>query len=102
MRSELTWSIDGGLALEAKVNGKEVCSSKAVYGGPGHERVGEDGKKWATIAETTPCPNVIPLKKGDKLNLEARYDLDAHPLRHSARGEMSEVMALLVVSFAED
>lgn len=65
--------------MEISINGKQVCVSKAVYGGPGHEGVGADGKPWATVAETTECPNEIKVSKGDKLLIQARYDTEAHP-----------------------
>jgi hypothetical protein len=46
---------DGGEKIVMKVNGKEVCNSKVLYGGPEHTTIGPDGKKWETIREMTNC-----------------------------------------------
>jgi hypothetical protein len=70
---------DGGEDLYMKVNGKEVCHSKALYGGPAHTTVGPDGKIWETIREMTNCHYVTKVKKGDKVMVEATYDLEKHP-----------------------
>jgi hypothetical protein len=60
------------------VNSKEVCNSQAVYGGPGLEGKSPDGKPWSTIAHMTKCPD-IEIKQGDKIVMQANYDLDKHP-----------------------
>jgi hypothetical protein len=65
--------------MDIKINDKLICVSKAMYGGPGHITTGPDGKDWATIAETTRCPEAIKVAKGDRVMLEARFDFDAHP-----------------------
>ena len=70
---------DGGVNIQFKVNGKEACDSRAVYGGQGHESVGADGKVWKTIRESTYCPTPFKIKKGDKIEMQANYDLDLHP-----------------------
>jgi hypothetical protein len=62
-----------------KINGKEICTSTAEYGGPGASRKSSDGTIWNTIREMTYCPSPLKVKKGDKLELEARYDLELHP-----------------------
>jgi hypothetical protein len=70
---------DGGKDIIVTINDKEACISTAEYGGPGATRKGNDGSVWTTIREMTYCPGPIKVKKGDKLNLEARYDFEAHP-----------------------
>jgi hypothetical protein len=70
---------DGGTGVNMYVNGKVYCKSKAIYGGPGGTIILE-GKTWATIATMTECNDPIPVKKGDKLKIEATYDTKEHPL----------------------
>jgi hypothetical protein len=70
---------DGGTDITVKLNGKEVCISKAEYGGEGHSGVGEDGKPWTTIRGMTTCDQPIKVKKGDKLGIEAHFDMASHP-----------------------
>jgi hypothetical protein len=50
-----------------------ACESKAAYAGKAN------GAAWDTIKEMSLCPESLPIKKGDKLTVEALYDLDAHP-----------------------
>ena len=59
--------------MRISVNGKLVCESKAQYAGKAN------GAKWDTIKEMSQCNEATPVKKGDKLTIEAIYDLDAHP-----------------------
>jgi hypothetical protein len=55
------------------VNGKEVCQSNAIYS--------KDSKHNSeTIIDMTPCPDAIPLTKGDEISLQSIYDLKSHPL----------------------
>jgi hypothetical protein len=70
---------DGGTSVTLWVNDKLYCSSKAIYGGEGGE-INIDGKKWATISKMTECNEPIPVKKGDKLKVQATYNTIAHPL----------------------
>jgi hypothetical protein len=70
---------DGGLNIEFKVNDKVACNSKARYGGKGHEARTPDGKIWETIAESTYCPDTVRVKKGDRIYMQANYDLEQHP-----------------------
>jgi hypothetical protein len=69
---------DGGINLVLKVNDREVCNSKALYGGPGHTTV-VNGRTWETIRETTPCTGTIRVEKGDRIFMQANYDIDLHP-----------------------
>jgi hypothetical protein len=69
---------DGGVALAAFVNDKLACNSTALYGLAGGELV-VGGKEWKTISKMTECLDPFPVKKGDKIRLEAVYDNIAHP-----------------------
>jgi Stress up-regulated Nod 19 len=69
---------DGGVDMEVKINGKEVCRSKAEYGGVGHE-ITIGGEIVKTISGMTRCSNAIEVAKGDKLSIQANFDLEAHP-----------------------
>jgi hypothetical protein len=62
-----------------RVNDKEVCNSKATYGGEGHTGHTSDGKVWETIRTTSLCDVPLKVTKGDKVYMEAHYDLDLHP-----------------------
>jgi hypothetical protein len=70
---------DGGTGMNLYVNNKLYCSSKAIYGGPGGT-ITINGKDWSTIATMTECNEPIPVRKGDKLKIEATYDTKEHPL----------------------
>ncbi|TID18936.1 putative amidase [Venturia nashicola] len=108
---------DGGIDIILQVNDKTVCDSKAVYGGEGATAKTEDGKVWETISNTLTCTEPVKVSKGDKLFMEAHYDLDLHPSRkqggHGSMGgmkrwadvfndggEAAEQMALMVTHFA--
>jgi hypothetical protein len=60
------------------VNGKEACSSNAVYGGTGATLI-VDGKEWQTITQMTECAGPIQIKQGDKIQVVAAYDTITHP-----------------------
>jgi len=90
---------DGGAYLKVVINGKQLCTSEAQYGGPEHTSKTPDGRVWETLRETTFCNN-IPIKKGDKMVIIAAYDTEKHPPRELAHGGMAENMADLVSSFA--
>ena len=77
---------DGGVEIKAFINGKEVCSSKAEYGGEGHVGVSVNGEKWETIRHMTSCSDPIVVKKGDKIGLKAFYDTGLHPAREMEHG----------------
>jgi hypothetical protein len=70
---------DGGIDIKFTVNDKEVCDSKAIYGGAGHVAKLADGKVWETIRESSYCNSTIPIKKGDKIYMQANYDVELHP-----------------------
>src|SRR6201999_2494744 len=69
---------DGGMDIKLNINGKQVCESKALYGGKGHEVTKPDGKRWDTLRETTDCGK-IKLNKGDKVDYFTDSELDARP-----------------------
>jgi len=110
---------DGGIDILLKVNGKEVCDSTAAYGGEGHTGKTADGRIWETIRTTSTCEDPIKVVKGDKLYMEAHYDVGLHPSREQGAhggmgmrrfpnletisvdaGEAAEQMALVVTHFA--
>lgn len=91
---------DGGLNVILKVNGKLACESKAIYGGEAGTTTAVDGTKWETIGRMTKCRDPIPVKRGDKLVVEANYDLAQHPARQNAHGAMSDQMGFLFMYFA--
>jgi hypothetical protein len=70
---------DGGVKMVVKVNGKDVCTSRLVYGGPGHEQVQANGEVWKSINNTIGCLDPIRVNKGDKFNMEAFFDYEEHP-----------------------
>jgi hypothetical protein len=73
--------IDGGSEIKVKVNGKEVCSSKAEY----IKSTSSTGlfttvfAPIVTIMIMTECDTPWKLLKGDKIELEMYYDFDKHP-----------------------
>jgi len=91
---------DGGIELRASINGKEVCKSEVVYGGEGHVTEQYDGSKTESIKTTTECNGGFEVKRGDKLDVTALYDLGLHPPRKQDHGHSAEEMALYVVTFA--
>jgi hypothetical protein len=70
---------DGGVNMVFTVNDKEVCNSKATYGGEGHVGKTAEGKVWETIAESSYCNTTFPVKKGDRIFMQANYDVGLHP-----------------------
>jgi hypothetical protein len=71
---------DGGVHIILKLNDKQICDSRAIYGGDGNEAVGPDGRPWETIRAMTECNDPIPVKAGDILSTTAVYDTTAHAL----------------------
>jgi hypothetical protein len=68
-----------------RLNGQEICDSRAEYKAsavgslaPGHSHQGgnsEDGM----LSGMTGCMKPINVKKGDKVSVEAFYDVEKHP-----------------------
>jgi hypothetical protein len=71
--------VDGGEAVTLYLNGKEICVSKAEYGGAGGT-MKAGAKEWTTISKMSDCLEPVAVKKGDYLRLEASYDTIKHPL----------------------
>jgi hypothetical protein len=69
---------DGGVNAILKVNDVEMCNSRALYGGEGHTTT-LGSKTWETIRETTPCTSTIRVQKGDRIYMQANYDVELHP-----------------------
>jgi hypothetical protein len=69
---------DGGERVEILINGKQVCDSKATYGGDG-TTTKIDGKEWTTISNMAFCTDPVKVETGDSLQIIAHFDLDAHP-----------------------
>ncbi|KAF2395731.1 hypothetical protein EJ06DRAFT_534661 [Trichodelitschia bisporula] len=88
---------DGGTGVAAYVNGKLVCDSRATYGSAGSKLI-VNGKEWKTISKMSECTEPIPLKKGDKIRLEAGWDNVAHPLRVSGNETQSN-MGFMTITY---
>jgi len=87
---------DGGVDISIKINGVEQCVSRADYG---DENTGRGG--WKTIQSMSYCP-MIRVRRGDKVSLEASYDIGLHPPRLQRTGAMAEQMSLVTFFFAKD
>jgi hypothetical protein len=83
-------SVDGSINMAFSINGKQICDSRTEYNaaavtgsGPasaqpaGH---GHEGMNEAMMGGISICLDGTDYKKGDKLSIEANYDLDLHPL----------------------
>jgi hypothetical protein len=69
--------VDGAVGLNVVINGKNVCTSKAIYAVD--EAVKLEGGSWTTIKEMSACLTPIKVNKGDGVIIEADYDFDLHP-----------------------
>jgi hypothetical protein len=75
---------DGGVNMVFKINGKEVCDSKAEYKAAkvgAHPELGSHGGEadGGMISNMSDCMNGIDVKKGDRIEAEAYYDMEKHP-----------------------
>jgi hypothetical protein len=101
------------------LNDKRICLSSAEYGTTmGVSKASAGGQPWTTISKMSDCTDAIPVKKGDKLRLEAAYDEKTHPLyvflidlvfdallipfnsRRESQGIAQEEMGLVAFSFS--
>jgi hypothetical protein len=64
--------------MSAWFNDRLTCISKADYS-TGYGGDIESNKNWTTISRMSECNGVWPVKKGDKVKLEALFDEVAHP-----------------------
>jgi hypothetical protein len=71
--------LDGGVNIAVKINGKEICNSRAIYGGATRSTKDATGKIQETLSGQTDCPDMLKVKKGDKFAVSANYDLELHP-----------------------
>jgi hypothetical protein len=67
-----------------RLNGQEICNSRAEYkaaavgsseSGHSHGGGGEEGM----LSGMTVCTQPVDVKKGDKVSVEAFYDVEKHP-----------------------
>jgi hypothetical protein len=92
---------DGGDEVVLKINNNTICDSKAIYGGTEQSAVSADGKKWETISKMLECHDVVKVKKGDELTVQANFDLEKHPPRELTHNSgMGEQMGLVTFMFA--
>jgi hypothetical protein len=68
-----------------RLNGDEICNSKAEYqaaavgssaSGHGHPAGRSDD---GMLSGMTTCTKPVSVKKGDKMSVEAFYDVEKHP-----------------------
>lgn len=92
---------DGGEAVLLKINGKAICESKALYGGDTFQSSDTlSGQKWETISKMAECHDPVKVIKNDKISVEARFDLEAHPAREMTnKGGMGEQMGTMTFMF---
>jgi len=103
---------DGGVNLLIKINGQVVCDSLAIYqneavgtnaGSHGNaDPMGTPGGMSNMISDMVTCWEPREVTKGDKLYLEANYDLDKHTVRVQPGGGSAEVMAIMALLFAKE
>lgn len=67
--------MDGGDSVVLTRNRKTLCESKAEY-----ETSNSSSSQQSSLVGMTTCLGPMEIKKGDVLELEARYDLEKHPL----------------------
>jgi hypothetical protein len=92
---------DGGEDVVLKVNNNTICDSKAIYGGDTQSVTSASGKKWETISKMTECHDVVKVKKGDELTVQANFNLEKHPPREMTHDSgMGEQMGLVTFMFA--
>jgi hypothetical protein len=92
---------DGGDGVVLKINNNTICNSKAIYGGDTQSTTSASGKKWETISHMAECHDVVKVKKGDELTVQANFDLEKHPPRELTHDSgMGEQMGLVTFMFA--
>jgi len=91
---------DGGVNVNVYQNNKVICDSRASYTQPGHKMKrdgphGNDG--MAHIKQMTTCSALGPLKKGDKIFIDANYDFTKYAGMKSKQGAYTEVMGIAIL-----
>lgn len=84
------------------MNNATICDSTAIYGTNGQTLKNADGSQWQTVSAMSECNEPTKVKKGDKVVIDARYDLDLHPARKHIGGGMAEEMGMMSFLFASD
>lgn len=93
---------DGGTEFHILQNGKDICTSKAVYDNnpeyvPGEEALSKGATKMDHITHYTPCLDIGEIKTGDKFSVAADYDFDKYSPLKNKIGTHSDVMGLAMV-----
>ena len=66
-----------------RINGEEACNSKAEYKAGivgSHEDGGHGSGGDGMLSSMSACNSTLTVKKGDKISMEAFYDMELHPL----------------------
>lgn len=71
--------LDGGTDITIRINDQVICISKGIYGGESRSSKTQYGNLQETLSGLTDCPSLIKIKKGDRLNVAANFDLGLHP-----------------------
>jgi len=76
---------EGGTEMKVKINGKEVCTSKAEYVNipPNPRKLEGIPTPGSGIVKMTECITPWKILRGDKIELETYYDFDKHPISAS-------------------
>lgn len=72
----------GGVEYHVKINDKLVCNSTAEYiqlpVNPHKNTIG--GPALVDVGRMTTCEGPFPINRGDRIDTEAFYDYDLHPM----------------------
>jgi hypothetical protein len=66
--------------MVVRLNNREICVSKAHYGSTVRVEDSNVPSNWTTISSMSECDDIIPVKKGDTIAVDASWDKAAHPL----------------------
>jgi len=90
---------DGGIVVNIKKNGEQICSSPQIYGRRNGYVESADGQNpdLAHISNTGSCMDFGTVKKGDTMVIDAVYDTTAHPLNKMMDGSLQEIMGITQV-----
>jgi hypothetical protein len=66
--------------MVVRLNGREICTSKAYYGASMRIEGNQSASNWTTISYMTECDDIIPVKKGDTISVDVSWYKVAHPL----------------------
>jgi hypothetical protein len=93
---------DGSTEFHILQNGKNICTSKAVYDDnpeyiPAAEAISKGATLMSHITRYTPCLDIGEIRKGDKFTVAADYDFLEHAPLKNKIGTHSDVMGLAMV-----